>query len=99
MLLRIWKFIQNRFFDKSAKRYVSSALMPGMKVWECNLITGDVVEADIIEVVRENYFVGTTTTKEVNMKPKCMYEVAINGQNAVRKFEKRIVELSKNKKL
>lgn len=97
-MVAIWKFIQERYFDKSEKRYSTSALLPGMKVWECDLKSGDVVEAEIIEVTRDNYFVGTTTSKEVKMKPKCMYEVAINGENAVRKFEKRIIEFANVKK-
>lgn len=97
-MIAIWKFIQDRFFNKKAGPIITGHLKPGMKVWEANLDTGDVVEADVIEVTRDNYFTGTTTSKEVVMKPNCMYEVALNGENAVKKIEKRIVEIANKQK-
>jgi hypothetical protein len=97
-MISIWKFIQSKFFDKKVGPIVTGHLRPGMKVWECNISTGTVTEADIIEITRDNYFTGTCTSKEVKIQPNCMYEVAINGQNAVKKFEKRILEnLNKQK--
>ena len=97
-MIVIWKYIQSKFFDKKAGPIVTGNLMPGMKVWECNISTGEIVEAEIVEVTRDNYFVGSITSKEVVMKPNCMYEFALRGEGAVKKFEKRILEaLNKQK--
>jgi len=67
--------------------------MAGMKVWECDLATGDIIEAEIKETryvlstgrIRKNY--------QVLIRENCMYEYAINGENATRKFETRITSL------
>lgn len=103
MLLRIWKYIQGKFFNKiEANKYVPLArriLKPGQVCWECDLLSGNVTKAEVIEMPWTNSNGTQRVIREVVIKRNCIYELAINGDNAVRKFEKRIVELSKNKKL
>lgn len=91
-MLVVWKWLQNKYFEKSNAPDFVGLFKPGMKVWECDLKTGDIVEAEIFEVERDNFFVGKLKSREVLMKPGCIYEVALNGQNAVKKFEKKIVK-------
>lgn len=97
-IISVWKFIQDRFFDKNlndpiAKQYAK----PNMKVWECNLVTGEVKEAVLEKKTRQNYFVGELTTNEVVINKNCLYDLAINGANATRKFEQRILKLTAKK--
>jgi len=97
-MLSIYQYIKNKFFNKPTEPIVSGFLKKNHIVWECNLLTGEIVEAEIITKTTDNFFIGPTTTREVLMKKNCMYETALNGPNAVRKFEQRIKSsLTKNK--
>lgn len=61
----------------------------GMKVYKCNLNDPEylVVEAEIAKVELKNGVV----SHQVVMEENCIYELAINTENAVRKMEKRII--------
>lgn len=96
-MVRIWKWLQSKWFApidlrNPVKEYLFKA---GFLLWECNLITGEITEAEF-EMVPEIDRKGNICTKrKLMMKEKCLYEFAINGENAVRKFEKRILETLK----
>lgn len=68
----------------------------GMITWECNLDTGAIEKADMEESF---YYVKgkKRVTRKVVVRKGCIYELAINGENATRKFEARILELVKAK--
>lgn len=97
-MLRIYQYFKNKFFAPVAsaepvKRYV---LKSGQKVWECNLTTGDITEAEIIAIPTTDKRGNQAIKREVVMNPNCLYEFALNGENAVRKFESRIKEIYNN---
>ena len=95
MIFRIYQWLKNRFFAPVgvenkvlAKRVINS----GQTVWEADLDTFNVRVADIEKVTYYDSKGKRRTRNKVLLKPNCIYEFAINGENAVRKFEKRIVE-------
>lgn len=93
-MLSVYQYLKNKFFAPlqyaaPAKRYVVKS---GQKVWECNLATGDIVEADVKAVPGVDKRGNQCITREVIMKPNCLYDFALNGENAVRKFETRLKE-------
>ena len=96
-MLDAWKYIQSKYFEKSTDPIAQRFVKPNIKVWECNLKTGEVKEAQMVKILRYNYFVGELTTNEVVINKNCLYDLAINGLNATRKFEKRIVKLTSKK--
>lgn len=96
-ILYAWKFIQSKFYEKSTDPIAQRFVKPNMKVWECNLITGQIKEAEMIKITRQNYFVGELTTNEVVINKNCLYDLAINGVNATRKFEQRILKITSKK--
>jgi hypothetical protein len=67
--------------------------LPGQIVWELDLKTHELKEAEYIsaEAVITKY--GTATKRTLIVKPYCMYEVAINKKNAERKLLTRINKL------
>ncbi len=89
-----WKWLQSRFFGsidfkEPVKKYLVHA---GQKVWECNLKTGVIEEAEVLALPSKDRKGNPCIKREVVMKPNCIYEFAINGENATRKFENRIKE-------
>lgn len=96
-MIAIWKFLQSRFFAPidlrtPVKEYLYK---PGLPLWECNLITGLIVEAEFDMIPAVDRYGIPCIKRKLVMKDKCLYEFAINGENAVRKFEKRITETLK----
>ena len=67
--------------------------MAGMKVWECDLATGDIVEAEISVTPYIDSKGKSRKNRKVMLRKNCLYEYAINGENATRKFETRIASL------
>lgn len=66
-------------------------VMPGLKVWECDITTGDVIEAEVIVTPYVDSKGRSRKNHKVMIKKNCMYEYAMNGENATRKFETRIL--------
>jgi len=75
----------------SQKRVIS-----GLKVWECDLATGDIIEAEIITTPYVDSKGRARNNRKVQIKKNCIYEYAMNGENATRKFENRLLKLLKN---
>lgn len=70
-------------------------VMKGLTVWEANLITGDVVPAEM-EVTNSFDTNGRLRkNRKVLIRKNCIYEYAMNGENAVRKLEVRIAAIVK----
>lgn len=76
------------------KRVVS-----GMKVWECDITTGIIVEAEISITLYFDKIGKQRKNRKVLIRKNCIYEYAMNGQNATRKFEARILQSFKTQKL
>ena len=100
MIFRLYQWIKNRFFapvgveNKAlAKRVINS----GQVVWEADLDTFNVQIADVEKVSYYDSKGKRRIRNKVLLKTNCIYEFAINGENAVRKFEKRIVEYHQKK--
>jgi hypothetical protein len=70
-------------------------VMKGLKVWEADLISGDVVPAEIETTFSFDATGRKRTNRKVLIRKNCIYEYAINGENAVRKLEFRIANIVK----
>lgn len=96
---KIWKWLFSFFRKKQTAiektPYAKRIVKPGQVVWECDLKTGDVVKAEIVELPWIDKKGRKRKVREVVMKKGCIYEIALNGDNAVRKFEQRIVAATK----
>jgi hypothetical protein len=97
----LWSQFLNLFRKKKPVRnnlIVSrKRVIPGMKVWECDLATGEIVEAEISITPYVDSKGKCRKNRKVLIRKNCLYEYAINGENATRKFETRIVNsLQKN---
>ena len=90
-MLKVWRWLQFNLHS-TIDFHVSYVVKPGMKVWECNLSNGEIGLAEVKEFERYNFFVGTIKSKEVVMRDGCIYEFALRGESAIKKFEKRILE-------
>lgn len=66
-------------------------LLPNLKVWEADLITGDVVPAEIEVEITFDLKGKPRKNRKVLIRENCIYEYAMNGENAVRKLETRIL--------
>lgn len=71
---------------------------PGQKCWQFNFKTGKVTE---VEYESETIgFAEAAEQRKVNRKikinPDCIYEIAINKKNAIRKFRKKIANIQAN---
>ena len=66
-------------------------VMANMKVWECDLVTGDIIEAEISITPYVDSKGKLRKNRKVMIRKNCIYEYAMNGENATRKFETRIV--------
>ena len=99
MILRFWNWCLSFFRKKQTALektpYAKRIVKPGQLVWECDLKTGDVAKAEIVELPWIDLKGRERTIREVVMKKGCIYEIALNGDNAVRKFEQRIVAATK----
>jgi hypothetical protein len=73
-------------------------IKPGVLVWECDTVSGDVRKAEVKVTSKFDNKGRERKKREVVVKPNCMYELAIDGDNAVRKFENRILAAAKSKK-
>lgn len=94
----LWSRFLNLFRKKKplAKRQSiisQKRVMAGMKVWECDLATGDIVEAEISVTPYIDSKGKSRKNRKVMLRKNCLYEYAINGENATRKFETRIASL------
>lgn len=102
MIVRFWKWVLSFFRKKQTAiektPYAKRIVKPGQVVWECDLKTGDVVKAEIVELPWIDGKGRERKIREVVMKKGCIYEIALNGDNAVRKFEQRIVAATKKNK-
>jgi len=58
---------------------------PGQKVWQCNLVDGEVKEAEFDDSTVNML---APHKKKVRVKPGHIYAVAINKANAEKKFVK-----------
>lgn len=94
-MIAVYQWLKNKFFapveNTPDVKYLVKA---GMKLWECNLTTGDIVEADVMAVSSTDKKGNRCLKREVVMKPGCLYEFALNGENATRKFEQKILKLT-----
>jgi hypothetical protein len=103
MIKRFWNWVLSFFRKKQTvvekTPYAKRIVKPGQLVWECDLKTGDVVKAEIVELPWVDLKGRKRNIREVVMKKGCIYEIALNGENAVRKFEQRIIEISKKSKV
>jgi len=70
-------------------------VMKGLQVWEADLITGDVVQAQMEITISFDEAGHERKNRKVLIRENCIYEYAINGENAVRKLEKRIANILK----
>lgn len=70
-------------------------VMSGLQVWEADLITGDVVPAKMEITISFDEDGRERKNRKVLIRKNCIYEYAINGENAVRKLEKRIINILK----
>lgn len=68
-------------------------VMAGLKVWECDLATGEILEAEISITPYIDSKGKSRKNRMVLIRKNCMYEYALNGENATRKFETRITSL------
>lgn len=88
------------FFGKSKKvnsdkKFVGSKRVPaGVIVWECDLSTGNIEKANVVDCSYVDRKGRRRIRREVALKKNCIYDYAINGENAVRKFEARILAYS-----
>jgi len=99
MIKRFWNWVLSFFRKKQTvlekTPYAKRIVKAGQVVWECDLKTGDVVKAHIVELPWIDRKGKKRIHREVVMKKGCIYQIALNGENAVRKFEQRILEISK----
>lgn len=70
-------------------------VMKGLKVWEADLITGDVVPAEMEITIAFDEKGKPRRNRKVLIRKNCIYEYALNGENAVRKLEFRISNIVK----
>jgi hypothetical protein len=70
----------------------SKRVIPGLKVWECDITTGDIIEAEIVVTPYFDSKGRARNNRKVQIKKNCIYEYAMNGENATRKFETRILK-------
>jgi len=97
-LKRFYNWFSSFFKKKEvvALRPVASRIISkGVLIWECELSSGDVRKATVKELVFNDKKGRRRTKREVVMNEGCIYDFAVNGENAVRKFENRILALSK----
>ena len=59
---------------------------PGHKIWELDLVTGFIGEAEVREVVGKIGLHGTAKVHNVIKKPNCLYCSALNAKNADKHF-------------
>lgn len=97
------KLLWSRFLNLFRKKQIvrnnpivsQKRVMAGMKVWECDLITGDIAEAEISVTSFTAKNGRIRKNRKVMIRKNCIYEYAMNGENATRKFETRILSLLK----
>lgn len=68
-------------------------VMKGLKVWEADLTTGDVVPAEMEITISFDTNGKSRRNRKVLIKKNCIYEYALNGENACRKLETRIANI------
>lgn len=73
-------------------------VMNGLKVWEANLATGDVIPAEIETTTFFDANGRMRKNRKVLIRKNCIYEYALNGENACRKLELRIANIVKTTK-
>lgn len=101
--MKYLKLLWSRFLQLFSKKKVvhnnpivsKKRVIAGMKVWECDLITGSIVEAEISVTPYIDRKGRARNNRKVMVRKNCIYEYAINGENATRKFETRIIRYFK----
>jgi hypothetical protein len=93
-MIAVYQWLKNRFFapmelKSPVKKYI---IKHRQKVWECNIETGSIHKAEVLAIPSFDRKGKPCIKRELVMKPNCLYEFALNGENAVRKFEQRILE-------
>lgn len=68
-------------------------LKKGMKLYELNLKTQEIKEAQYQSITAQTGRLGAGVRKALIMQPNCLYEAAINQQNAQRKFGKMVKKI------
>lgn len=93
IIVMVYTFLIQRFAvavtePQPVRRY---PIHKGMKVYKCDLNDPDylVVEAEVKKIENEH---GEVVSQQVVIEKGCIYELAINTENAVRKMEKRILQ-------
>lgn len=103
IILKAWKWLLSFFGKKSkqeSKKLVSRQRVPaGLIVWQCDLSTGDIEKANVVETSYVDHKGRLRVKREVVLHQNCIYDYAINGENAVRKFESRIKKYAQSKKV
>ena len=64
-------------------------LRPGHKIWELNLETKELKEAEITRLVLVGNQLSKKSRGRVDIKPNCEYMPALNLKNAEKKFKKK----------
>jgi len=93
-MLKVWRWLQVRFglVPTGSNVVGRRVIQPGQCVWECELKTGEVRKAEVVVCPWIDKQGNEMILREAIVKKGCIYEVALNGGNAVKKFESRIVE-------
>lgn len=101
--VKLWNWVLSligKAPKKQQKQLIGRQRVPaGVVVWECDLVTGDIHKANVIEYSFVDRKGRSRIKREVVLNQNCIYDYAINGENAVRKFESRIMKYAQSKKV
>lgn len=88
------QIIQNKVEQVLLKR---ERVIPGCKLYECNLMTKEIIEANFTQntCTLLSSSADVVKTKSLIVNRDCVYIQAINLSNATRKFEKKFQSLLK----
>jgi len=75
--------------EKQLKFLGSLRKVPGLTMYECNLMTGDIKPAKLDSIID----IEGNITRKLVIQPGCLYDQALNMKNAMRKFLKRAQKL------
>lgn len=96
-MIKYWKRFTawiSSFYKKKAiaenQPIATRIIKPGVIVWECDLISGDVRKADVVVKRR----IGKNREVTFSINENCIYEFSLNGTTAVKKFENRILKVA-----
>lgn len=75
--------------EKQLKFLGSLRRIPGLTMYECNLMNGDIKPAKLDSIIA----LDGSITRKLIIQPGCLYDQALNQKNATRKFLKRAQNL------